>query len=408
VESVLVYGNQTPWYPQGPPDDYATAVVRTDAPEGYAGVTGGRLVSMRTVDGRTHAEYRLDHPGKYVTVAIGRLASVGAQEIPGIRVEAYAVPRLRRMAQERLSDAMAILRFYSAEFGPAPYPLLNLVFTESRVPGGHSPPGMVVVAVRPMLLKGSLRDDPASFPDIPDYFLAHELAHQWWGHGVSGQNYRERWISEGFAQYAAALWVRESRGEATFRSMLSRFAKWGLRYADEGPIHLGHRLGHIKNDPQIFRAVVYDKAAYVLHMLRQIVGDAPFRRALAQLQKERRFTKIGTEDVRRALEATTGRDLRHYFEAWVYGTRLPQLQMTHRSSPANGGWKTEVEVRGGEHLPGPVPLELAVAHAGGTEVRKVELGVAGGRWTVQTPTAPRKVEVNRDRGLLATVRAGPS
>jgi aminopeptidase N len=118
---------------------------------------------------------------------------------------------------ERAGD---ILRFLSEEFGPCPYPALSLVLIEGQMPGGHSPAGMVILARQPALLRRQFRDDPTNFSDVPGFFLAHELAHQWWGQGVGPQNYRERWLSEGAAQYAAALWTRRAHREANFRQGL--------------------------------------------------------------------------------------------------------------------------------------------------------------------------------------------
>jgi hypothetical protein len=402
IEETLVYSNRSPWYPQGEADDYATADLHLDVPAGMMAVSGGKQTSVRTEAGRTRVEYRQDLPGKYITVTVGRLVEAGGQVYGDVAVAAWAAPRLRSSATARMTEAAEILRFYETEFGPCPYPSLNLALVESRVPGGHSPPGMIVVSIRPALLRGALRDDPASFPEVPEFFIAHELAHQWWGHGVAGQNYHERWISEAFAQYAAALWVRHSRGEAAFRSMLVRMGRWALRYADKGPIHLGHRLGHLAGDPQVYRAVVYDKGAYVLHMLRQIVGEDAFRRAVMGLQTANRFGKIGTDEVRAALEAASGIDLKPYFAEWVYGTALPELRLATRSSPGGEGYRTEITVHGRD-LPGPVPLEVAVAHPAGTEVRTVSLEPEGGSWTVQTPGRPRRVDVNAGRGLLARV-----
>ena len=99
----------------------------------------------------------------------------------------------------------------------------------------------------------------------------------------------------------------------------------------------------------------------------------------------------------------SGLDLRAYFEEWVYGTRVPELRLATRSLPSSAGYRTEITVQG-QDLPGPVPLEVAVAHASGTEVRTVSLGKDGGTWTVDTPGPPRRVEVNSRRGLLARVR----
>ena len=92
-----------------------------------------------------------------------------------------------------------------------------------------------MMAARPVFIRRALRDDPAGFDDVPDFFLAHELAHQWWGHGVAGENYRERWLSEGAAQYAAALWVRHDQGEDVFRGVLRQDGGVGPPRDPQGP-----------------------------------------------------------------------------------------------------------------------------------------------------------------------------
>jgi aminopeptidase N len=238
-----------------------------------------------------------------------------------------------------------------------------------------------------------------TFCVIPGFFLALELAHQWWGHGVAGQNYHERWISEAMAQYAAALWVRHDLGEETFRTVMERMARWAKRHADRGPIHLGHRLGHLQSDPQVYRAVVYDKGAWVLHMLRQIVGAAAFTRALTAVQRDHRFTKIGTERLQAALEQESGMALGAYFREWVYGTALPELKVSRRTTTRPGAFATAVRITA-RNLPGPVPLDIAVVHSAGREETTVSLPPAGGTFVIETKGRPRRVEVNRKGGLL--------
>jgi hypothetical protein len=402
IPEVLIYSNRQFWYPTATGDDYALADLHFDVPSGYTALAGGTRTQARVERDRTLVEYRQDRPGKYVTVAVGRLVRVGERNTPDMAIEAFAVPRTRSGANEALDRTEEILRFYTQEFGPPPYASLRLALIEGVAPGGHSPPGMVLVARRPLLLRGRLREDPANFGDVPDFFLAHELAHQWWGHGVAGQNYHERWISEGFAQYASALWVRNSQGERAFRDLMRRMAEWALRRHGEGPISLGYRLGHLKGDPQIFRAVVYDKGALVLHMLRGIVGADAFRSALTQLQAEHRFLKIGTTALRAALESASGKSLSAYFDAWVLGTELPTLTVARRHEPGGPPHRTRVEIKA-QGLPGPVPLELTLAHSLGEETLRVVLDPAGGHWMVETPGRPGKLVVNSDGGLLARV-----
>jgi hypothetical protein len=402
----IVYSNRTAWYPRPANEDFARARVALDVPEGWLGVAGGDLVETRTEGGRTRTQYRLDEPGKFVTAVVGYLTDIGLRQEGDQAVRGYAGPRMRGEALNRVRDAQEILAFYAVRFGPSPYPRLGLVVAEGETPGGHSPPGLVYLQVRPPVLNGHLPDDPANFSDLAGFFLAHETAHQWWGQGAAPANYRERWLSEAWAQYAAALWLRERLGEGAFRSMMDRMARWALRSDAAGPIHLGQRLGHLIQDPRVFRAIVYDKGAWVLHMLRGLVGDEAFFAGARAFLAQHRYAKVGTEDLRAALEEASGRDLRPYFESWIYGTGLPTLRWSAGTERAAGGFRTTVEVRP-EGLPGPLPLQVAATWSGGRETRTVQVDAAGGSFTIDTPGKPRRVTLNDDRGILARVEQVP-
>jgi hypothetical protein len=403
VEPVTVLTNHSPWYPQAGTDDYATARIHLDVPQGFVALTGGIRQATIQVGGRARYEYRLDQPGRYFSVAVGRLIDVGTRKVGSVGIEGWSVGRTRGEAGKVLDLAGDLLAFYEGLFGPCPFPVLRLAVFEERVPGGHSPPGMILLAQRPVFLARGLRDDPASFQDVPGFFFAHELAHQWWGHGVAPQNYRERWLSEAFAQYAAALWVRHRLGEEAFQNVLERLQRWALAKNDEGPIHLGYRLGHIKGDSQVYRAVVYDKGAYVLHMLRSIVGPDAFAEGLRAFQSGHRFGKAGTDDLREALEKASGRTLEPYFQQWVFGTELPRLSVRAQTPGSRPPYRAVVEIAA-EGLPGPVPLTLEVQHAQGRETRAVTLEPAGGRFEVPAPAPIRRVDVNDDRGLLVRIQ----
>jgi aminopeptidase N len=205
------------------------------------------------------------------------------------------------------------------------------------------------------------------------------------------------------AHYAAALWIRNTLGEDRFREVMGRMARWALRETGEGPLSLGHRLGHLQGDPQVYRAVVYDKGAWVLHMLKAMTGDAAFASALAAVQREHRFGKAGAAQLRAALESASGLDLKPFFAQWVEGTAIPDLQVTRRTAPAGAGYETAVTVTG-RNVPVAMPLEVAVVHAGGREAKRVLLPPEGGTFTIGTAGRPRRVEVNADGGLLARVK----
>jgi hypothetical protein len=399
----IVYANRTAWYPRPPNEDFATARLSLDTPAGWLGVTGGELVSSRSEAGRTRSEYRLAQPGKFITAIVGRLTDAGLRQDGEQAVRGYAGPRSQRETLAEMPHAQEMLAFYAKKFGPSPYPMLGLVVAEGEAPGGHSPPGLVYLQIRPPILRAKvLPDDPSNFSDLPGFFLAHEAAHQWWGEATAPANYRERWLSEAWAQYAAALWLRQQLGEAAFRSMMDRMARWALRDDAAGPIHLGQRLGHLSQDPRIFRAIVYDKGAWVLHMLRGLLGDEAFFAGARAFLEQHRYAKAGTEDLREALERASGKALAPYFERWIYDTGLPVLRWSAKTVKSEGGFRTTVEVVP-QGLPGPMPLQIAVATAAGAESRTVQLPPEGGLYPIDTATAPRGVSLNEDRGLLAKI-----
>ena len=401
--SPIVYANRTSWYPRPPNEDFATARLGLETPDGWLAVTGGELVAARSTGGRTRAEYRIAQPGKFVTAIVGRLSDVGLHQEGEQTVRGYAGPRSRKDTLDDMPEAQRMLAFYAEKFGPSPYPTLGLVVAEGETPAGHSPPGLLYLQKRPPVVRNRpLADDPANFSDFAGFFLAHEAAHQWWGQGTAPANYRERWLSEAWAQYAAALWLRERLGERAFHSMLDRMASWALRHDTAGPIHLGHRLGHLLQEPRWFRAVVYDKGAWVLHMLRGLTGDTAFFAGARAFLARHRYAKAGTEQLRAALEAASGQDLKPYFDRWVYETGLPFLSWTVSTTAQEGGFRTSVEVRPRD-LPGPLPLQIRVTTGAGTENHAVRLLPEGGAFTIDTREPPRRVALNEDRALLARI-----
>jgi hypothetical protein len=399
----IVYANRTAWYPRPPNEDFATARLGLETPDGWLAVSGGELVSATSSGGRTRAEYRLAQPGKFLTTIVGRLSDVGLRQEGEHALRGYAAPRTRRETLDAMQEAQQMLAFYAEKFGPLPYPTLGLAVAESEAPAGHSPPGLLYLQIRPPLLRSRpLPDDPANFGNLDGFFLAHEAAHQWFGQGTAPANYRERWLSEAWAQYAAALWVRQRLGERAFLSMMDRMGSWALRHDAVGPIHLGQRLGHLKQDPRYFRAVVYDKGAWVLHMLRGLIGDTAFFAGARAFLEQHRYAKAGTDELRTALEAAGGRDLRPYFDRWIYGTGLPALSWTASTTPREGGFRTTVEVRPRD-LPGPLPLQVSLTTGAGNESHTLRLAPQGAALTVDTLEPPRRIALNEDRGLLARI-----
>jgi hypothetical protein len=400
-----LYSNDPFWYPQTLFSDYVTGHLVVDLPDEYEAVSGGERVSERVEGARRVVEYRQDTPSRYLGLAVGRLRDAGRLTRGSVTLSGFGMPQTRSEVPELLEQSARILQFFEGLYGPCPYPVLNVIFSEGLTPGGHSPPGMTLISRRALRLKRLSGNDPGDFSDVPGFFLAHELAHQWWGHGVSPANYRERWLSEAQAHYAAALWVKHAQGDKAFRRVLERMTDWALRESDKGPVGLGQRLGHVEGDSRIYRAIVYDKGAAILNMLRLLIGDEAFFGGLRRFQERHRFQLATTDDLRRAWEAVAGRDLSAYFAQWVEDTALPTLRWSRQTAPGPLGWRTTVKVAA-ERMPGPLPVEIAFELMNGVERRQILLTTEGGTSVLDTNEPPLRVRVNDDKGLLARVKRG--
>ena len=394
-----VYASRPLWYPQVETTDYATSSLELDVPRGQLALSGGALESREDVGDRTHFRYRQDTPVRYLAFAVGPYRLGALRDASGVSLEGYGTRETVHEMPDLLERASRILAFFQERFGPCPYPLLRLALTESAAPGGHSPPGLVLVSRRALFSRRPARRDPADFSDVPDFFLAHEIAHQWWGHGVAPEGYRQRWISEAMAQYAACLWTRHMRGDQAFRAVLKRMRRFALKYNDEGPILLGRRIGHLRNEPGAYRAVVYDKGACVLEMLRSVVGERAFFEALRALQRDRRFRSANEMDLAHALESASGRPVAAYVQAWMGTTDLPRIRWSRDTHATRSGFLTALHMEA-SGLPGPVPVEISLEIRGSTATEQVWLDAAGGTWEFATQKRPQRVRVDADGRIL--------
>jgi aminopeptidase N len=270
---------------------------------------------------------------------------------------------------------------------------------EDELPGGHAPAYFAMMNNPPPVSPFNWRNDPAAFQGFPEFFLAHELAHQWFGQAVGWKNYHEQWLSEGFAQYFAALYAKERRGEGAFRDVLRQFRRWAIEDSDQGPVYLGYRLGHIKGESRVFRALVYNKGAAVLHMLRRLIGDEAFFSGVKRFYTDNRFRKAGTDDLRKAMEATSGRDLSRFFERWIYDNGIPRL----RYSTAVEGSELVVRFEQSGDIY-DVPVTVAVTYADNkTTESVVVVNDASNEARLPLSGTVRSIEANADGAAVAII-----
>jgi aminopeptidase N len=148
----------------------------------------------------------------------------------------------------------------------------------------------------------------------------------------------------------------------------------------------------------VFRAVVYNKGAAVLHMLRRLIGDEAFFTGLRAFYAEHRYRKAGTDDLRLAMEAASGRPLERFFERWVLDTALPRVRIT---TAVKGDALEVAYEQTAEVFDLPVTITLQYAD-GSSEDAVVLLTEASGSQTLPLRAALRGVDVIRDDAALGT------
>jgi hypothetical protein len=419
VEPQYIYSNRSYWYPQSTVTDYATSSLRITVPAEFDVIaTGNEVGPPEPAPGavppgqRARKLYVFDsnRPMRYLSCVISRFTRVASRDVvlaaagngappAPVALNVQANPRQVSRGRSLIDRAAAIIEFYGSLIGEAPYPGFTLALTENDLPGGHSPAYFAILN-QPLPLSPLVwRNDPVAFEGYPPYFLAHEIAHQWWGQGVGWKNYHEQWLSEGFAQYFAALYAARDRGDDVFRGMLRQMRRWAIDQSDQGPVYLGYRLGHIKGEGRVFRALVYNKGAMVLHMLRRLVGDDKFFEGLRQFYTTWKFRKAGTDDFRRAMEKVSGQDLASFFDGWIYGSAVPEIGFSSTLTP------TEARVRF-EHRGTliPTPVTVSVLYADGSlEDVVVAVSERVVERTLPLKGPVRSIEANRDYSAVAEI-----
>lgn len=264
------------------------------------------------------------------------------------------------MAGSMLTDAQNSTRIYNLYFGKLPFNRLAL----TQQPSGNFGQAWPTLVYMPftafmdqtqryMATGGNIR---FATDDFFEYVAPHEIAHQWWGHLVGWKSYRDQWMSEGFAEFSASLYVQfVLRDEARYlkfwndqRDLITQARPQTMdkRPYSVGPLTQGYRLNSGKTGG-VARFMIYPKGAYVLHMLRQMMydprkgGDQQFIAMMQDFIKSHYNEDVSTEDLKRIVEKHmtpqmnldgNGR-MDWYFDEWIYGTEMPSYQFDYTLAP---------------------------------------------------------------------------
>jgi hypothetical protein len=300
----------------------------------------------KTPGGLAVAAYANSDPPDWAQSILNRAGGNGMGPEGGMGESGMALGNLGTtgMLPAELSQGAAAAEIYTGFFGKLPFDHVAL----SQQPAcnyGQSWPMLVYLPICGFWDQ-TIQHQLGLRPDDPYWktVTAHEVAHQWWGHTVGFMSYRDQWMSEGFADASAAIFLQLTRRNnndyrdfwKSLKTQLTERNPDGFRPIDVGPVTMGFRLSTEKTGWSVYQNLVYPKGAYILHMIRMMMyspktGDDDFRAMMHDFVDTYRLKVATTEDFKAMVEKhmSPGMDLDHnhrmdwFFHEYVYGTELP-------------------------------------------------------------------------------------
>lgn len=341
--SIFYVKSVSSWYPATYCRDIATYDLIYDTPKKYEVVSCGYRKSSNVENNRRIDHFVLDEPAEYVSFNVGSFRSKEiivegyppveiymTQELADVSGEGQVVFLKDRLGNAG-ADIMNSLAFFTSLFGPCPFDTIKVTSIPSY--SGQGSPGLIYLSANTFW-----DDDLDGYDEV---FRAHEMAHQWWGHIVDHESYRDTWITEGLSEYCGLWYYQQSgKNKKAYDRMLKYYRSWiksgtgiGSAGINAGSVVLGDRL--ISTDTDDYKSQVYCKGAYIFHMIRYILhdykteSDDKFIAFLKDLIEQFRDKPITTERLQGVLEKHCGGDMNWFFDQWVYSCFYPKYKFKY-------------------------------------------------------------------------------
>ena len=257
------------------------------------------------------------------------------------------------IADAALADAQNATRIYNAFFGKLPYS--RLAMTQQPAAGfGQAWPTLVYMPYMAFIdttQRSQLLGTRGGTDTFWKYVAPHEIAHQWWGHIIGWDSYRDQWMSEGFSEFSSSLYVQFIRGNDKFVDFWEDLRKQIIEASPAtkdrkpytvGPVTQGYRLNNGKTGA-VAQRLIYPKGAYILHMLRMMMyqqnkgGDLLFQEMMKDFVKTHFNKPVSTEDFKAIVEKHMTPEMNvdgsgkmdWFFNQWVYGTQVPAYRLEY-------------------------------------------------------------------------------
>jgi len=393
------------------PSDKATVTWRVRAPASRTVVANGRLVSRKPIrdasgGDRVETVWRESKPiAPYLMVIaaaplteydVGDTACGLAELQRCVPQFVYVAPEQRNFLPGPFARVGEIVQLFSTLVGPFPYEKLAHLQSSTRFGGMEN--ASAIFYADGGFRRGTMRDG----------VVAHETAHQWFGDAVTERDWPHLWLSEGFATYFAALWTRAARGDSAFRGDMANIRRTVL--ADSGAVTHHPVIDTVETDLMaLLNANSYQKGGFVLHMLRDQVGENAFFSALKEYYRKNRHSTALTDDLQAEMEKASKQQLGWFFNQWLRRPGYPTVQATWRYDA--GQHETVIDlVQGAAFGTYEFPITVAAVDSGGGMHRatgRFKPDMTALQLRIPTATSPASIVLDPDVELLAALHVTP-
>lgn len=296
------------------PSDKASCEFIIIAPDHYQVIANGALVEETDLAGgrrRTHWRENAPLATKLMVIGAARFAVQYLEEYEGISLQTWVYPQDLEGGFASFAVARRILDFYDSHIGTFSYPKLANVQSKTRYGGMENASCIFYSEGRPNSARWS------------EGLIAHEMAHQWFGDSVSEGDWHHIWLSEGFATYFTEVYMEFTYGRDRFVEGMKSSRERVLRYYQRNPTSPVVDTT-ITNLNRLLSTNSYQKGAWVLHMLRHILGDEVWWTGIREFYSRYRNGNALSEDFQEVMEEISGRDLAWFFRQWLYQPGQPK------------------------------------------------------------------------------------
>ncbi len=371
------------WFPvSGYTVDRFTADLHITTPSEYRVIASGDLKTDRAANGQTVYSFHYDKPSFPGSLAI---LKDDPQKISSQGINTAVFFRDRQAADARTygDETGKIMTFLTSEYGLAPQANMTLVETEAGAVNGYSAPGIVFLA------PGSITDQ------VNTRVLADQLARQWWGVLVSPVSRNHMWLQNGPARYSELLYVEHNAGPGAMEADLKSTYVEALTVKDP-PVLQAARLDDYSPE---YWALTAAKGAAILNMLRNVVGDANFRKGLHVFLDKYSWQSVTSEDFRKVMEQVSNQDLRYFFIQWLESSGSPQFKLDYTVFRTQQGFRVVGKIN--QDLDTfRMPVDLRIETEGNPEDKKIEVTGTSSEFSVDTFGKPRKLTLDPNHVLL--------